>query len=92
MVSHPQRAALVDLYAATRGSDTWLRDDNWLVGDPCDTSRPWYGVQCRSDQLAVMYVMLHLRFRRLCDCLWPAPESPPWLPVLLHEHTVVMVG
>ena len=37
--------ALEDLYHATHdGGRGWVRQDNWLTGDPCSDS--WYGVCC----------------------------------------------
>jgi hypothetical protein len=38
-----ERAALVDLYNATSGTD-WHQNSAWLSGDPCSAS--WYGVSC----------------------------------------------
>ena len=35
--------ALERLYNATNGEE-WARNDNWLVGDPCDNH--WDGVGC----------------------------------------------
>ena len=41
-----QRAALLALYAATDGA-RWNRSTHWQGGgDPCDPSRPWFGVSC----------------------------------------------
>lgn len=44
-VPDEQVAALVALYNATNGSG-WYRNTNWLHGNPCDASHPWYGVSC----------------------------------------------
>jgi hypothetical protein len=42
-----QRQALEDLYHATGGATTWIRNTNWLsTTDPCDEAAPWYGVSC----------------------------------------------
>ena len=38
-----ERAALVDLYAATQGA-SWRQATNWLEGDPCEQS--WFGIFC----------------------------------------------
>lgn len=40
-----QRELLVRLYDAT-GGGSWTRNANWLTGDPCDSTAPWYGVGC----------------------------------------------
>ena len=36
--------ALVQFYYQTGGPTDWRRDDNWLIGEPCENS--WYGVVC----------------------------------------------
>eukprot|EP01065_Artemidia_motanka_P032095 TRINITY_DN39147_c0_g1_i1.p1 TRINITY_DN39147_c0_g1~~TRINITY_DN39147_c0_g1_i1.p1 ORF type:complete len:718 (+),score=191.25 TRINITY_DN39147_c0_g1_i1:78-2156(+) len=40
-----QISALKDLYTAT-GGEKWTRNENWLVGNPCSATKPWYGVSC----------------------------------------------
>jgi hypothetical protein len=44
-VPQTQRDLLVRLYNAT-GGGSWTRNANWLTGDPCDSTAPWYGVGC----------------------------------------------
>ena len=43
--------ALERLYASTNG-DSWISDDGWLDGDPCDDD--WYGVTCESGHVIKM--------------------------------------
>ena len=51
LVSPSERAALESLFNSTRGAG-WLRQDNWLHGDPCE--QRWYGVACNADNTEVM--------------------------------------
>ena len=48
-----QRAALVDLFAATNGTE-WSISTGWLQGDPC--ARPWWSVYCDPTGSSVTYV------------------------------------
>lgn len=44
-VPQEQVDALVALYNATNGS-AWNRSTNWLRGDPCSETAPWFGISC----------------------------------------------
>ena len=47
IVTAPEKAALVDLWNATRGGSTWLAGDQWLIStDPCVNASSWPGVLC----------------------------------------------
>ena len=52
-VSFGERVALVDLFTSTRGPAAWLRTDGWLIGDPCETNVPWWGVRCSLDNSTI---------------------------------------
>lgn len=43
--------ALRDLYKTTNGPQ-WSRSKNWLQGDPCSTTKPWYGIKCASGHVS----------------------------------------
>ena len=46
-VPESQVAALRDLFDATGGATSWIRNENWMTStDPCDPLAPWWGVSC----------------------------------------------
>ena len=58
-VPSAERDTLVDLYNSTSGS-RWLRQYNWLSGDPCTNS--WQGVICGSADEHVTSLYVHILF------------------------------
>jgi hypothetical protein len=57
-VSPADRDALVDLYTATNGTG-WTLSTNWLSGDPCNATAPWYSIGC-SGTTAITYACIVL--------------------------------
>jgi len=57
--------ALVDIYQSCCGRD-WTISTNWLQGDPCNSTAPWFGVSCN---LAGNPTKLSLSQNQLCGTI-----------------------
>lgn len=73
-----ERQALVDLYNST-GGESWVINDNWLVGDPCANN--WYGVDCNLSKTNVIGLYL-----QLIHLTGPIPHGLDRLTELTHLY------
>jgi len=60
-VTEEERLALVAIYESTDGPG-WVDNSNWLSGDPCHPTRPWFGLYDESGVLPCTDVIGEIRF------------------------------
>lgn len=75
LVPATERAALMDLFAATNGL-YWHDSSNWGIGDPCEER--WVGIVCRVSNV----IEINLANNNLSGSLPPALDSIVYLGYL----------